>query len=253
MREITSWRKSSRFGPDAERLLDLGHHVLVGILEPAGERVAQLLLLGPVRDVRDVACRRGRAYCRSSTSPIDERTSSSTMIEEPLAHDVDELLVLVVAAGQRLLLQELVDGDVLDQLLHLLEHGERRDAVVARCSARRSAAASSSRAGSRRCGPRSSDRRRDSPRSFDVAERAPWSLGREPVGRAAVRVELGLLERRQLADQLGQRSRILLGLRLAHARQHRPQRGDVRGVRRDVPPDRAVVRSAPVDLAAPRA
>ena len=58
--------------------------------------------------------------------------------------------------------------------------------------------------------------------------------GEQVLGDLAGRVELDLVERRELADHLGERRRVALDLRLAHARQHGPQRGDVRGVRRDV-------------------
>ena len=57
------------------------------------------------------------------------RTSSSMLVDQLVAHLEDELPVLVVAARQRLLLQELVDGDVVHQLLQLVEHRERRQAL----------------------------------------------------------------------------------------------------------------------------
>ena len=60
------------------------------------------------------------------------------------------------------------------------------------------------------------------------------AIRRQVLGHLPGRVQLDLVERRQLADHLGERRREPLDLRLAHARQHRPQRRDVRGVRRDV-------------------
>ena len=54
--------------------------------------------------------------------------------------------------------------------------------------------------------------------------------GRDLAGR----VQLGLLQRAELAHRLGQGRRVALELRPAHAGQHRPQRGHERGVGRDV-------------------
>ncbi len=173
-------------------------------------------------------------YCRSSTSPIDDAHLVVDLVEELLAHDDDELLVLVIAAGQRLLLQELVDGDVLDQLFHLFEHRQRRHAGVLRVlRGVEEQHLDLARAGAGapfvvRIGVRLA------PDLVDVAEQLFGLLGVKPVGRAAVRVELGLLDRRQLRHHVGQALRILLRQRLAHARQRRPQRRDVGGVRRDV-------------------
>ena len=209
--------------PHAERLLDLGHHVLVGILEPPGERVAQLLLLGPVRHVRDVLAEQVRVLPlldqahRRAHLVVDD-------IEELLAHDVDELLVLVVAARQRLLLQELVDGDVLDQLLHLLEDRERRDAgelAVLRGVEQEHLDLARAGAGAPLVVGVGVGL---APDLVDAAEELLGLLGRQPVGRAAVRVELGLLERRQLGDQVRQPLGILLGQRLTHAGQASPTR-----------------------------
>ena len=112
----------------AERLLHLGHHLLVGIFQPPRRGIAQFLLLGPVRDVRDVLAQQIRIL-----SLLDQAHRRAHLvvddIEKTLARDIDELLVLVITARQRLLLQEFINGNILYQLLHFLEYRERRYAL----------------------------------------------------------------------------------------------------------------------------
>ncbi len=57
---------------------------------------------------------------------------------------------------------------------------------------------------------------------------------RELRGHRSVGEQARLVERGQRLDQLADALRVGLGIRLVHSRQHSPERGDPRRVRRDV-------------------
>ena len=147
---------ASPFTPS--KRFDLAHHPLVRLLVGAGDAVSDLLLLHPHADVRRRSVeelgvlrlgRRGRSRRRISCSHASSRRARSASRNS---------FMIVVAAGELLLLQPLVLGDPLAELVDLGEHRERRQALVLLALRRHRAARCASRAGSRRCAPRRSDR-----------------------------------------------------------------------------------------------
>ena len=157
-------------------------------------------------------------------------------IEPALAHPADERVVVLVATVG--LLVEELEVALLTELLEAIEDAERREAgapAVLRGVEQEHAHLTRRRA---RHALVRGDRLELLVHRAHPGVQHLRLVAREPRRDHALRVELGLLERRQLrGDAPELRQLVAVRLRASQARQHRPERRGVRRMRGDVPTD----------------
>ncbi len=223
-------------GLDVEQPLELRHHLLVGLLVLARDPVVEALFLHPGADVLHVLVKELDVLLLLNETARDVDLVFPRR-EEPRRQRLAKGLHVVVPADDRVLLQPLELVFSLAERVDLVEHGERVQAFVdGRLRRIEEGYPHLARA---RADPALVDRIRVAlaPDLLDGRAKKLLALGVEALGRAALRVEVGLLDAGQGRDDRAHAARIPIGVGLAHAREDREERGHLGGVRSHVAPD----------------